>query len=147
MESIFQVMFQQSRTNPSLISSLGGFTCLCQSKRLLTVQVTSQVVIRYICKGCCGQFLCSNKLPRYREVTCGPTYVRQSQCVQKGSKILKVFYTVLSCIFGAQHTCHNVFKGSESIEEIKNLQRRQGVLKYCENRNLGNYYLNFFLYY
>ena len=44
MDFIFKVMVQQSRTGPSLISWLGGFTYQCQSKRLWNVQVTSQLV-------------------------------------------------------------------------------------------------------
>ena len=37
---------KQSSTHPSLIYLLGGFTYLCQSKILWTVQVTPQVVTR-----------------------------------------------------------------------------------------------------
>ena len=31
-------------------------------------------------------------------------------------KILKIVYLILSCIFGLENTCHNVFKGWASIE-------------------------------
>ena len=58
----------------------------------------------------CRYFLWSNWLTWSREETCVPTYVRWSQCVKKGSKILKFVYPMLSCIFGAEHTCHNLFK-------------------------------------
>ena len=46
MDFIFKVVVKESRTRPSLISWLESFTYLCQSKRLWTVQVTSQVVTR-----------------------------------------------------------------------------------------------------
>ena len=39
----------------------------------------------------------------------------------KAKKILKVVYPMLSCIFGADHTCHNMFKGWSYIEEITKL--------------------------
>ena len=42
---------------------------------------------------------------------------------RKAQQILKVFYPILSCIFGEEHTCHNVFKGWRSIEEITKLCR------------------------
>ena len=47
--------------------------------------------------------------------------------MQKGSKILKVVYPMLSCIVGAEHTCHNVFKGWAHIEEINKLFREDTV--------------------
>ena len=40
---------------------------------------------------------------------------------RKAQNILKVFYPMLFCIVGAEHTCHNVFKGWASIEEITKL--------------------------
>ena len=45
-----------------------------------------------------------------------------SVCI-KTKTILKVVYLMLSCIFGAEHTCHNVFKGWASIEKITRLCR------------------------
>ena len=35
---------------------------------------------------------------------------------RKAQKILKVVYPILSCIVGAEHTCHNVFTGRSSME-------------------------------
>ena len=46
---------------------------------------------------------------------------------RKAQIILKIFYTILSCIVGADHTCHNVFKGCSSIEEINKLCRVDNV--------------------
>ena len=43
-------------------------------------------------------------------------------CVcRKSQKTLKVVYPILSFIVGSEHTCHNVFKGWESIEEMNKL--------------------------
>ena len=47
--------------------------------------------------------------------------------MHKGSKILKFVYPMLSCIFGVEHKCHNVFKGWEYIEEITKLCREDRV--------------------
>ena len=41
----------------------------------------------------------------------------------KTQKILKIVYPMMSCNFVAEHTCHNVFKGWASIEEINKLCR------------------------
>ena len=46
---------------------------------------------------------------------------------RRAQKILKVVYPILSCIIGAEHTCHNVFKGWESIEELTKLYREDKV--------------------
>ena len=46
---------------------------------------------------------------------------------RKAQKILKVFYLMLSCIVGADHTFHNVFKGCAYIEEITKLFREDKV--------------------
>ena len=43
--------------------------------------------------------------------------------MQKSTKILKVVYLMMSCIVGAEHTYHNVFKGWASVEEITKLFR------------------------
>ena len=42
-------------------------------------------------------------------------------------KELKIVYLMLSCIFGVDHTCHNVFKGCASIEKITKLCREDKV--------------------
>ena len=47
--------------------------------------------------------------------------------MQKGSKILKVIYTMLSYIVGAEHIFHNVFKGWAYIEEVTKLCREDKV--------------------
>ena len=47
---------------------------------------------------------------------------RSSLC-RRAQNILKVVYPSLLCIFGAEHTCHNVFKGWAYIEEITKLCR------------------------
>ena len=47
--------------------------------------------------------------------------------MQKISKMLKVVYPIMSCIFGEEHTCHNVFKWWEYIEEITKLCREGKV--------------------
>ena len=49
-----------------------------------------------------------------------------SVCI-KAQKMLKVVYPMLSCIVGSDHTCHNVFKGWEYIEEIMKLCREDKV--------------------
>ena len=46
---------------------------------------------------------------------------------RKAQEILKVVYPMLSCIFGSDYTCHNVFKGWASIEEITKLRREDKV--------------------
>ena len=46
---------------------------------------------------------------------------------RKAKKVLKVVYLMLSFIFGSEHTCHNVFKGWASIEEITKLRREDKV--------------------
>ena len=46
---------------------------------------------------------------------------------RKAQKILKVIYSMLSCIVGVEHTCHNVFKGWAYIEEITKLCREDKV--------------------
>ena len=46
---------------------------------------------------------------------------------RKVQKILRVVYPILSCIFGEEHNCHNVFKGWEYIEEITKLCREDKV--------------------
>ena len=53
--------------------------------------------------------------------TCGPTYVRWSQCVKKSKNKLRVVYPILSFIVGSYNTCHNLFKGWAYIEEITKL--------------------------
>ena len=45
------------------------------------------------------------------------TFNGSSVC-RKAKTILKVVYRMLSCIVGAENTCHNVFKGWAYIEEI-----------------------------
>ena len=35
---------------------------------------------------------------------------------RKAQNILKVVYHMLSCIFGAEHNCHNLFKGWKYVE-------------------------------
>ena len=42
---------------------------------------------------------------------------------RKASEIMKFVYPMLSCIVGAKHTCHNMFKGWASIGEITKLCR------------------------
>ena len=46
---------------------------------------------------------------------------------RKAQNILKVFYPMLFCIVGAEHTFYDVFKGWESIEKINKLCREDKV--------------------
>ena len=46
---------------------------------------------------------------------------------RKEKETLKVVYPMLSCIFGAEHTCHNIFKGWAYIGEITKLCREDNV--------------------
>ena len=46
---------------------------------------------------------------------------------RKAQTILKVAYPILSCVVGAEHTCHNSFKRWSYIEEITNLCREDKV--------------------
>ena len=46
-----------------------------------------------------------------------------SSVCRKAKNILKFVYPMLSYIVGAEHTCHNVFKGCSYIEEIRKLCR------------------------
>ena len=47
-------------------------------------------------------------------------------CVER-LKMLKFVYPMLYCIVGAEHTCHNVFKGWEYIKEITELFKEDKV--------------------
>ena len=41
-----------------------------------------------------------------------------SSVCRKAQNVLRFVYPMLSCIVGAYHTCHHMFKGCEYIEEI-----------------------------
>ena len=56
-----------------------------------------------------------------------PYMFDEASVCRKAQNILKVFYPILSCIVGAEHTCHNVFKGWAYIEEITKLCREDKV--------------------
>ena len=97
-------MGQQSRTHPSLISCLEGFTYLCHSKRLWTIQVTSQGVTRRILNVFAESFVDPmNDLDTEKKLVDLHLFDVSSVC-RKAQNILKVFYPILSCIVVAEHT-------------------------------------------
>ena len=51
----------------------------------------------------------------------------ETSVCRKSQNILNVVHPILSCIVGAEHTCHNVFKGWTSIEERTKLCREYKV--------------------
>ena len=109
MDFIFEGMVQQSRTTTYLISWLGRFTYLCQSKIFWTVQVTSQMVTRRM------QFFAESLFDPIYDLDPEKKLVDLhmldgSSVCRKAQIILKVVYPILSCILGTDHTCHNVFK-------------------------------------
>ena len=119
MEFIFNVMAKKSMT-------LFSFNYLCKPIRLCTVQVKSYVVTKRIINLSRKVYLIQWMTSIQRRKLWTYIFLMDPVCAER-QKNWRFVYPMLLFIIVAEHTCHNIFKRWEYVEEIIKLRRENKV--------------------